>query len=184
MKRMSFIFLFCVFETIAANAKSAKNSLTPFQKNIQLCLKDQIQVDTLQSLEDLYLALDKAFPLRTTEIIFREVTFKKDNEMKKLKFDKGKILLYKLLEDKSLKLINNDARQKGLTEESSVNQLLVAADVRSDWVKIKEVRSSFALLEYSRQQGKITTITFKTITENSRLQCLHRDLSDICLCKP
>ncbi len=178
MNHMAFFISF-----FAMSFVFAKTHQSPFQKNIQACLKDQIQVDKLQTLDDLYASLDKAFPLRTTEIIYREVLFKKDNEMKKLKFDKGKILLYRLLDDKTLKLLNNDARQKGLTEESSVNQLLVGADVRSDWLKIKEARLTQTQLEYSRIQGKITSLTFKKTGEKAKLECTHIDLSDICLCR-
>ena len=178
MNTMAFFFSFFIVCSVFA-----KTQQTQFQKNIQSCLKDQIKVNNLQTLDDLYASLDKAFPLRTTEIIFREVLFKKDNEMKKLKFEKGKILLYRLLDDKTLKLLNNDARQKGLTEESSVNQILVGADVRSDWLKIKEARLAQTQLEYSRLQGKITALTFKKTGEKVKLECSHINLSDICLCR-
>lgn len=178
MNNMAF-FLSFLFSSLSFS----KIQQTPFQKNIQSCLKNQISVENLQTLDDLYTLLDKAFPLRTTEIIFREVVFKKDAETKKLKFDKGKILLYKMLDDKTVKLLNNDARQKGLTEESSVNQLLVGADVRSDWLKIKETRLAQTQLEYSRLQGKITSITFKKAGEKMKLECSHINLSDICLCR-
>ncbi len=176
-----FISFFTTF--LFVSFSYSKNQQTEFQKNIQSCLKSQIQVENLQTLNDLYSSLDKAFPLRTTEILFREVVFKKGDELKKLKLDKGKILLYKMLDDKTVKLLNNDARQKGLTEESSFNQLLVGTEVRSDWLKIKETRLAQTQLEYSRLQGKITALTFKKTGEKNQLECSHINLSDICLCR-
>ena len=103
--------------------------LTPFQKNIQTCLQSNEAVSKIQTLSDLYDVLDKAYPLRTSETVFREILFRKDDEIRKIKFEKGKVRLFKVSDDKSIKLINSDARQKVLTEESSINELLVGAEV-------------------------------------------------------
>lgn len=176
-----FISFFTAF--LLSSLSHSKNQQSQFQKNIQSCLKKQIEVNNLQTLDDLYTALDKTFPLRTTEILFREVVFKKDDETRKLKLEKGKILLFKMLDDKTVKLLNNDARQKGLTEESSFNQLLSGTEVRSDWLKIKENRLGRSQLEYSRLQGKITALIFRKVGEKAQLECSHVNLSDICLCR-
>ena len=182
MNVMAFLILALSFFTTSAT--SAKIRPTPFQKNIQSCLKNHVTSAAVQTLSELYVELDKAFPLRTTEVVFREVTFKKDNQLRRLKFDNGKIQLFHILEDQTVQLINNDARQKGLTEESSVNQLLSGADVQSDWLTIKETRLSKTQLTFSRQQGRITALNFQKSTGKMRLECAAKDLSDICLCRP
>lgn len=182
MNAMAFLFLAICFFT--SGAVSAKIRLTTFQKNIQSCLKGQITPAAVQTIGELYAALDKAFPLRTTEVVFREVTFKKEKQLQRLKFDNGKIQLFRVLEDQTVQLINNDARQKGLTEESSVNQLLSGADVQSDWLSIKETRLSQTQLTFSRQQGRITALNFQKTADKMRLECVAKDLSDICLCRP
>ncbi len=186
MSIMAFLFSSIFFFNVSFTGSFAesKKRLTPFQKNIQSCLKTQVAAAKLQTLAELYLALDVAFPLRTTEVVFREVTYRKEKQLQRLKFDNGKIQLFRVLEDQTVQLINNDARQKGLTEESSVNQLLSGADVQSDWLSIKETRLSQTQLTFSRQQGRITALNFQKTADKMRLECVAKDLSDICLCRP
>ncbi len=182
MRVMAFLSLLISFFIVSAAV--AKARLTHFQKNIQSCIKSNVTAAEVQTLAELYVALDKAFPLRTSEVVFREVTFKKENQLQRLKFDKGKIQLFRVLEDQTVRLTNNDARQKGLTEESSVNQLLSGADVQTDWLTIKETRLFQTQLTFSRQLGRITALNFQKSSGKMRLQCAAKDLSDICLCRP
>ena len=79
--------------------------------------------------------------------------------------------------------MNNDVRQKGLTEESSINDLLVGADIQEDWLKAREIRSGQSVLQYSRQHGKMTALSFKKIGAKETLECSLIKLSDICLCR-
>lgn len=172
------------FFLLGLTAWATDSKLTPFQKNIKLCLKNQLEPTQLKNLNNLYESLDKRFALRTTETIYREVLFKEKKELKKLKLTKGKIALYKILSDKTIQLIDDDARQKGLTEDSAMNQLLVHADIQSDWLKVKETRAEHTTLYYSRQQGLLVSLTFEIEHEKLKLECLNINLSDICLCRP
>lgn len=180
----TFFTFFLVPNGVTANsAKSVKSRLTTFQKNIQKCLNADVTVSDLQTVAQLFAALEVAYPLRTSEVIFREVTFTKKNEFQRLKYEKGKIQLFRVLPDQTVQLLNNDARQMGLTDESSFNQLLIGADVKSDWLTVKQMRLSQTLLTYTKQQGKFTAISFEKIGKSPRLDCTAKEFSDICLCR-
>ena len=177
---MTFVFLTFIFQSLGLTAESR---LAPFQKNIKLCLKNQLDLKKIKNLNQLYDSLNKKFALRTTETVYREVLFKQKSQLKKLKIENGKIALFKVLPDETIVLENNDARQKGLTEESAMNQLLASADVQSDWFKIKEIRSERTTLIYYRQDGQLKTLSFEKAGESGKLECSSVETSDICLCR-
>lgn len=175
-KLITFIYLL----SLSAFAREVK--LTPFQQNIKNCFKFEMDIQKVQNLNQLYDLLDKHYPLKTNETIYREVLYKEKGEFKKLKFEKGQISLYKVMDDDSVKLINNDVRQKGLTDDSSINQLLLRSEIRSDWVKVKEVRSEQTLLYFGRESGQFKSITFEKVGEKFKLECSNKESSDICIC--
>ena len=181
-KFVTFFFLISLSFFNAAFAADAK--LTPFQKNIKQCLNDRVKSSEIKTLEDLYRSIDKAFPLRTNETVEREIVFTEKGESRKLKVIQGKISIYRVLPNKTIELINNDARQKGLTEDSAVNQLLLRADIKSDWLNVRETRSGLATLDYRRQEGQIKSLVFQIAKDKVRLECSNIDLSDICSCRP
>lgn len=158
--------------------------LTPFQKNIKQCLQDHISLTKIKNIEDLYKGIDKSFPLRTNETVEREILYTEKSELRKLKVLAGKISIYRVLPDKTIELLINDARQKGLTEESAINQLLLRADIQSDWINVRETRSGLATLVYRRQQGQIKSLIFEIVKDKVKLECSNIDLSDICSCRP
>lgn len=184
MQIQLFILIFSFW--FSAFAKEIK--LTPFQENIRTCLssKDIPQVQEIQAtqtLNQLYDLLNKHYSLRTTETISREVVYKEKNEMRKLKFEKGVVSIFKVQDDDTLKLINNDMRQKGLTDESALNQILLRADIRTDWLKVKEVRSQETLLYFGREQSQVKTLSFEKLGQKMKLECLNKESSDICICR-
>jgi len=156
---MTFLLFIFIFHHAV---RGTENQLAPFQKNIKLCFKNQIEIKKIKNLNQLYESLNKKFALRTTETIYREVLFKQKSQIKKLKLENGKIALYKVMPDETIVLENNDARQKGLTEESAMNQLLASSDVQSDWFKVKETRSDRTTLVYYRQDGQLKTLSFES----------------------
>ena len=178
---LTFLLFIFVFQN---GVHGAESRLAPFQKNIKFCLKNQIDIKKIKNLNQLYDSLNKKFALRTTQTIYREVLFKQKSQMQKLKLENGKIALYKVLPDETILLEDNDARQKGLTEESAMNQLLASADVQSDWYKIKETRSELTTLIYYRQDGQLKTLSFEKSGEKAKLECSSIETSDICLCHP
>ena len=181
---MNLVLTFFLFSIVFQNGvHGAESRLAPFQKNIKLCLKNQIEIKKIKNLNQLYESLNKKFALRTTETIYREVLFKQKSQNKKLKLENGKIALFKVLADETIVLENNDARQKGLTEDSAMNQLLASADVQSDWFKIKETRSERTTLIYYRQDGQLKTLSFEKSGESGKLECSSIETSDICLCR-
>jgi hypothetical protein len=131
----------------------------------------------------LYDVIDKQYPLKTTETIYREIQYKDKNEMRKLKLEKGIISIYKVTDEDTLKLLNNDARQKGLTDDSSINQLLQNADIRGDWVNVKEVRSDQTLVYFGRERDQFKSITWQQLGHTSKLECTNKESSDICFCR-
>ncbi|MFZ3231013.1 MAG: hypothetical protein WA160_12465 [Pseudobdellovibrio sp.] len=157
--------------------------LTPFQQNIKACFTFPIDIKNVQNLKQLYDILDKHYPLKTNETIYREVLYKEKAELKKLKLENGLISLYKVSDDDTVKLLINDARQRGLTDDSSINQLLQRAEVKSDWVKVKEVRSQQTLLHFSRESGQFKSIVFEKIGTKLKIECVNKETSDICLCR-
>ena len=178
-----FVAFSVFFISIMSSGKEGKEiGLSPFQKSIQLCLTNQINAKKIKTLSELYKSLEKAYPLRTSETIYREVLFKEKLELKKLKLQNGKIALYKVNADQTVELLNNDARQKGLTEDSSMNQLLVRADIQSDWSQVKEIRANLTTLILGRQQGQLKSLSFEKAQEKFKLECSNIELSDICLC--
>ncbi len=181
---MRTLMAFFILNLFFQNLFAASDSLTPFQKNVKSCLKDQVDVSKLKSLDKLYEVLTRTFKLRSSETVYREVLFKEKSELKKLKLQDGKIAIYKVLNDKTVVLLNNDARQNGLTDDSSMNQLLVRADIISDWLRVKETRSDQTTLIYNRVEGQLKSFSFEKAQQKSKLECSQIELSDICLCRP
>jgi len=177
MREFGLLFVFLI--SLQVEAREAK--ATPFQQNIKQCLPDLDQ-SKMQNLNDLYRLIDEKYPLRTSETLYREVLYKEKSQLKKLKLEKGMISTYYVMDDDTLKLVNNDARQKGLTDESAVNQLLLRADIREDWLKVKEVRSGQTLLQLGKDGSAIKSLTIQKVGAPWKLECQNKESSDICLC--
>ncbi len=177
--RILMAFFIVVHLSVSALAKP-----TPFQKNIRQCLGEKIEASKLKNIKELYEILDKIYSLRSSETIYREVLYKEKSDTKKLKLEKGRISVFKVLDDNTISLLNNDARQKGLTDDSSINQLLASADIMEDWVKVKEMRAEQSILIFNRQQGQLKSLSFEKANQKMRLECSEIDLADICLCRP
>lgn len=178
----SFLFINLVLFSVSSFARSSK--LSSFQQTVQSCLKSGVDVQNLVTLNQLYSLLEKHYPLRSNETLYREVLYKEKGQLRKLKFEKGKIAIFEVLEDDTLKLINNDARQKGLTDESSINQLLQRAQIQQDWLKVKEIRSEQTLLQFGKESNQIKSLTFEKLDGKLKLECANKESSDICLCRP
>lgn len=179
---VSTLFIVClVLISISASAREKK--LTPFQQNIKNCLATKEDVQKIQNLNQLYEFIDKNYDLKTSETLYREVLYKEKGQLLKLKVEKGLVSIYKVTDDDTLKLLNNDARQRGLTDESSINQLLMRADVREDFLKVKEVRSGQTLLQFGKERDQYKSISFEKVGAAWKLECTNKESSDICICR-
>jgi hypothetical protein len=104
--------------------------------------------------------------------------------MRKLKFEEGKLSLYKISDDENKALIplDNEVRQKSLTIESYMSQLLIHADIRSDWMKSREQRSEHTSLLVTIADGAIKALQFEKKNLRKKLDCNQMAGSDICSC--
>jgi len=173
-----FIFSFGVY---GANRKAV---LTPFQKNIQDCLQDEVDVKKLTSMPKIYKYVSDKYFLLSSEILGREVLYKVRNESRKLKFENGKVQLFKILEeeDDQLVAINNEVRQRSLTTESYLAQLLLHADIRSDWMKMSEKRSGSTEVVVTTLDGQMKSLLIEKTQAKKKLECLVTDRAESCSC--
>ncbi len=178
------IILAILFLSLASPAARKVTRLTPFQKNIQNCLQDQIEVKNLTSLSKVYATVSERYLLVSSEILNREVVYKIKNENRKLRLENGKVQLFKILEEEDDRavLIDNELRQKNLTTESFLAQLLIHADIRSDWMKLGEKRSGSTSVVMTTLDGEIKSLQIERAKIKKKLDCNRTDAIDSCSC--
>ena len=176
--------LFILFLGFSAAAARKKAQLTPFEKNIQNCLQDDIDITGLNSLQKIYDAVSKKYLLISSVVLGREVLFKVKDETRKLKYQDGKLRLYKILtEDNDRALpIDNEVRQKSLTVESYLTQLLIHADIRSDWMKTRETHSGSTFVDIVVADGEMKSLLIEREKIKKKLECNRLESSDTCSC--
>jgi hypothetical protein len=181
--RKTFVILIVLFSTLAYGT-SKKNVLTPFQKNIRDCLQDDVDAQKLTSLSKIYKYVSEKYLLLSSEIVAREVLYKMKNETRKLKFENGKVHLFKVLEDEDDQLmpINNEVRQRSLTTESYLAQLLLNADIRSDWTQMSEKRSGSTGVVLTSIDGEMKTLIVERTQLKKKLECLLTERAPSCSC--
>lgn len=171
------------FFSFASDA-SKKTVLTPFQKNIRDCLQGEVDSQKLTSLPKIYKYVSDKYLLLSSEIMAREVLYKLKNETRKLKFENGKVKLFKVLEDEDDQLvpINNEVRQSSLTAESYLAQLLLNADIRSDWMQMSEKRSGSTEVVLTSVDGEMKSLIIERIKLKKKLECLLTERAPSCSC--
>lgn len=183
MKLLSLLFILIFSEASLAEKNSQLKKLTLFQKSIVDCLGDEIVVHKINKLSELYHAIEVRYPLVLSNVLEREVTFKEKKLTKKLKLRDGKVLLFLVKEDETLTPLNNDVRQKSLTIESYINQLLIHADIKTDWMKTKEVRSGHSVVVISKDETSFKSLSFQKLDDSKILDCSREQAIDICVCR-
>ncbi len=179
------IILFCFIFIIFFDVQAKKNlKLSPFQKNIQRCLGETKNLDKMNSLQKIYDYISARNILVSSVVLEREVLFKEKNIQKKLKYVDGKLTLYKILnnEQDALVPIANDVRQKSLTIESYISQLLIHADVQYDWMKTQEQRSDRISVLLTVADREIKSLKIDLQSSKKKLDCSRFEGSDICSC--
>lgn len=178
-------FFGCVFIfSVAVYGVNKKTILTPFQKNIQNCLRDEVDVKKLTSLPKIYKYVSDKYFLLSSEVLGREVLYKVKNETRKLKYENGKVQIFKILEEEDDQLvpINNEVRQRSLTTESYLTQLLLHADIRSDWMKLSEKRSGSTEVVVTTLDGQMKSLLIEKTQAKKKLECLLTDRAESCSC--
>jgi hypothetical protein len=190
MKFIFVILIMCSFINFAWAQKKTK--LNPFQVNLQNCFGTQIDVLKINSSKKLYKAIEQSYSLINSETTFREVVYKQKGELKKLKYEAGQIQIFKVDEDENSTLLSNEKigqktegyelRQKSLTPEARISQLLFRADIRSDFIKVKEARVKQLELNIVWSDSRIKSLTVLFGTEKKTLTCNQIETADICNC--
>lgn len=183
MKFLYLILILFICETSFAEKKIQQKKLTLFQKAIADCLGNDLVVQKLNKLSELYGAIEVRYPLVLSNVLEREVIFNEKKITKKLKLKDGKVLLFLVSEDQTLTPLNNEVRQKSLTIESYLNQLLIHADIKTDWMKTKEVRSGQSVVVISKDESSIKSLIFQKLDDSKTLDCSREQSVDICTCR-
>ncbi len=178
------LLIFINLLSLSAGAARKVQKLTPIQKNIQVCFQDNIDVTSLSSLQQIYDAVSKKYLLISSVVVGREVIYKVKDETRKLKYTDGKLRLYRILTEDEDRLVplDNEVRQKSLTVESYLTQLLIHADIRSDWMKTRETRSGSTFVDITVADGEVRSLTVEREKIQKKLECSRNELSDICSC--
>lgn len=182
---MRFILVGVVFVfSISVYGNRKKTVLTPFQKNIQSCLQDEVDIKKMTSLVKIYRYVSDKYFLLSSELLGREVLYKMKNETRKLKFEDGNLQLFKILEeeDDRVVLLNNEVRQRSLTTEAYLAQLLIQADIRSDWMKMSEKRSDSTRVELTTFNGDIKALQIERTQLKKKLECGLTGKIESCTC--
>lgn len=176
-----------ILSSSLAVASRAKEKPTLFQTTIQQCLPSlKLDLKKVQTLSQLYTAIEQKYLLTSSTVLAREVVFKDKNETKKLKYQNGQLSMYKILdeEDQQLVPIANDVRQKSATTESYLNQLLIRADIRSDWMQSKEFRSGSWVVVVTKEDQILTGLKIESFDLKNKLECSQKTGADVCSCLP
>jgi len=191
-KNIFFVFLALglsegILWSSSAKASRAKEKPTLFQTTIQQCLPSlKLELKKVQTLSQLYASIEQKYLLTSSTVLAREVVFKDKYETKKLKYQNGQLTLYKILDEDDQRLvpIANDVRQKSATTESYLNQLLIRADIQSDWMQSKEFRSGSWVVIVTKEDQVLTGLKIESFDLKNKLECSQKTGADVCSCLP
>lgn len=182
----SLFFFFFIFQISPMQAFSARKTveLTPFQKNVQTCLQGQVDPKKLTSLAKIYSFVSERYLLLSSEVLGREVLYKVKDERRKLRYENGKLQLFKFSKDEDEVSIplNNEVRQRSLTTEAYLTQLLLHADIRSDWMKSSEKRAGATHVILTTSDGEIKSLQIDRNELKKTLECARTDGVESCSC--
>lgn len=178
-----FVFLLIFISQFNVEARPP-SILTPFQKNIQSCLQDGVDLKKVTTLAKIYSYISQKYFLISSEVMAREVSYKLKDESRKLKYENGKVQLFKVSDDEDERLIpvNNEVRQRSLTTEAYLTQLLLRADIRSDWMKMSEKRSGSTRVSVTTVDGEIKSLQIERAGLKKRLECTRSEDVEGCTC--
>lgn len=158
--------------------------VTPFQKTVKTCFSQDIETAHMKTIQHIYDELVQKFALISSVVEYREVLYKDLNVTKKLKYENGQLNLYKISDEDNFQLtpLVNDTRQKSLTTESYLNQLLVKAEIKSDWMRTRELRAKSIQVLLTRMDQELTRLEVNLLGVGKKLICTKKSSSDVCSC--
>lgn len=158
--------------------------VTPFQKTLKSCFSQDIETTHMKNIKHIYDELVQKFALISSVVEYREVLYKDLDVTKKLKYENGQLNLYKISDEDNFQLIPlfNDTRQKSLTTESYLNQLLVKAEIKSDWMRTRELRAKSIQVLLTRMDQELTRLEVNLLGVGKKLICTKKSSSDVCSC--
>lgn len=180
------LILMLIAGGVVSEAARKPRVLTPFQKNVQSCLPDMVDLKKLNSVAKVYKHISEKYLLLSSEVLGREVFYKTKGEDRKLKFENGQVQIFKILEDEEGRLVqlNNEVRQRSLTTEAYLTQLLIHADIRSDWMQISEKRVGSMLVVVTTSNGEIKSLRIEKDSSKKKLDCARIEGVESCNCLP
>lgn len=177
-----------------AAALLKKTKLNPYQVNLKACLDPEIDVSSIDSHKKLYEKIETFYSLMSSQTLFREVLYKQRNELKKLRFEDATIQIFSVDDEDNLTLLSTEKtgpgaraetdvlRHRPLSADARIQQFLIRADIRSDFLKVKESRTGGLTVQISWSDGQIKTLNLEWIRTKKSLSCAQKDGADICTC--
>lgn len=171
-----------------------KPKLNPYQQSLQACLSSSIDVSKIDTHKKLYNAIESFYPLLTSETVYRETRYRQKGELKKLRFENGVIQVFAVDDEENLTQLSSEKvgdeaqaainilRHRPLSAEARIQQLLIRADIRSDFSKVKEVRASKVSLTISWADEQIKSLQVEFGESKKSLNCTQKETADICSC--
>lgn len=190
-------FLFLVFVVVTtdsfARSQNMQAKLTPYQQSLQRCLGGQLEGLKLNTHSQLYEVIVKKYPLISSETLYREVVYRLNDEDRKLKFENSQLGLYSVDPEGAVRLLSTEnflqtpatdqPRQKRLSPEARMDQLLFRASIKSDYRKTKEQRLQGLVLNVSWSGKNLKNLQVEFSESKKVLSCSQSGSTDICICK-
>lgn len=171
-----------------------KPKLNPYQTTLLACLNPAIDVSAIDTHKKLYKAIESYHPLLTSEMTYRETLYRQKGELKKLRFENGAVQVFAVDDDENLTLLSSEKvgpeaqaginilRHRPLSAEARIQQLLIRADIRSDFSKVKEVRAGKVVMTISWSKEQIKSLLIEFGDTKKSLNCTQKENTDICSC--
>ena len=181
MKQLIFLSILCLCSFFAFAAK--KKNVLPFQQEVNSCFPKEFSNLDIKKISEVYSVIDQKYTLSRSTLLTQETVFKENQQLKKLSYVDSKLSLFRVDDKGVVELISTDARQKNLTIESSISQLLIHADIRSDFSKVKEARVQGWNLVVERSDRQIKRLQIEQEGRKNVLVCAVENSTDICSCR-
>lgn len=194
---MKLISIFLILLISASNVYAEKKlKKTPYQLSLQSCFGKKLDTTGIDTNNQLYSAIEKSYPLISSQTLYREVSYVRKGDRKKLKYEDSVLRVYAVSDDDTLALVSseslnapsadNKARQSILTPEARLNQILFGTDIKSDFMKTQETRAGQLSLVLSWTDGALKNLNaeFSADSDHKKtLICMQKESADICICR-
>lgn len=192
-----FVFFVLLTARLWAQTKLKRSQLTPYQQSLVNCFQGQIDGTKLNTHAQLYRSIAGQYALVSSETVYREVEYAQNHDRRKLKYENRLLSLYSVNDEGAVSLVSTEnfsqrpelsplpdkLRQKRLSPEARIDQLLFRANIKSDYKKIREQRLQRLVLNMSWSGEVLKNMTVEFVGEKKTLNCTQVGSADICICK-